>query len=64
MPLVTVECPAGQLSATQKADLAEDKDEYKKQIETADGWLQKALDVKKIKQERLDKKTGGGIHQD
>ena len=24
MPLVTVECPAGQLSATQKADLAEE----------------------------------------
>jgi tetratricopeptide (TPR) repeat protein len=48
----------------EKADLADDKDEYKKQIEVADGWLQKALDVKKIKQERLEKKTGGGIHQD
>lgn len=48
----------------EKADLTADKDEYKKQIEVADGWLQKALDVKKIKQERLEKKSGGGIVQE
>jgi len=48
----------------ERADLSEDKDEYKKQIEVADGWLQKALDVKKAKQEAIEKKNAGGIHQD
>jgi len=48
----------------EKADLADDKDAYKKQIEEADSWLQKALDTKKIKQERAEKKTQGGIVQD
>ncbi len=48
----------------ERADLADDKDAYKKQIEEADSWLQKALDTKKIKQERAEKKTSGGIIQD
>jgi tetratricopeptide (TPR) repeat protein len=48
----------------ERADLADDKDAYKKQIEEADSWLQKALDTKKIKQERAEKKTQGGIIQD
>jgi len=48
----------------ERADLSEDKDEYKKQIEVADGWLQKALDVKKAKQDAAEKKNAGGIHQD
>ena len=45
----------------ERADLADDKDAYKKQIDEADSWLQKALDTKKIKQERSEKKTGQGI---
>lgn len=45
----------------ERADLADDKDSYKKQVEEADTWLQKALDTKKAKQERLEKKSGQGI---
>jgi len=48
----------------ERADLADDKDAYKKQIEEADSWLQKALDTKKAKQERAEKKTSGGIVQE
>ena len=48
----------------EKADLADDKDEYKKQIEVADSWLQKALDTKKRKTEAAEKKTQGGIVQE
>jgi tetratricopeptide (TPR) repeat protein len=48
----------------EKADLADDKDEYKKQIDVADSWLQKALDTKKAKNERLEKKDAGGIVQE
>jgi tetratricopeptide (TPR) repeat protein len=46
----------------EKADLAESPEEYKKDIETADGWVQKALDTKKIKAARQP--TTGGIVQD
>ncbi len=52
------------LLVRERADLADDKDAYKAQVEEADKWLQKALDTKKIKQERLEKKTGGGIVQE
>lgn len=48
----------------EKADLAEDKDTYTKQIQEADMWLQKALDMKKMKQEKAEKKTQGGITQE
>jgi tetratricopeptide (TPR) repeat protein len=48
----------------ERADLADDKDAYKKQIEEADSWLQKALDTKKAKQEKAEKKTSGGIIQE
>jgi tetratricopeptide (TPR) repeat protein len=48
----------------ERADLADDKDAYKKQVDEADSWLQKALDTKKIKQERAEKKTQGGITQE
>ena len=48
----------------ERADLADDKDAYEKQIEEADSWLQKALDTKKLKQQRSEKKTSGGIIQD
>jgi tetratricopeptide (TPR) repeat protein len=48
----------------ERADLADDKDAYKKQVEEADSWLQKALDTKKAKQEKAEKKTSGGIVQE
>jgi len=45
----------------ERADLLDSPDEYKKQIEIADGWLQKTLDTKKIKAARAAK-APGGIH--
>jgi tetratricopeptide (TPR) repeat protein len=48
----------------ERADLADDKDAYQKQVAEADNWLQKALDTKKAKQEKADKKTSGGIIQE
>jgi hypothetical protein len=36
---------------------------YKSDIEAADNWVQKTMDTKKIKQERLSK-THGGIIQE
>ncbi|MEO7143207.1 MAG: tetratricopeptide repeat protein [Bryobacteraceae bacterium] len=37
----------------EKADLADNPDEYKKQTEIADNWVQKALDTKKLKASRV-----------
>ncbi len=48
----------------ERADLADDKDSYKKQVDEADSWLQKPLDTKKAKQEAAEKKTSGGIVQE
>jgi Tfp pilus assembly protein PilF len=45
----------------ERADLMDSKDDYDKAIKTANDWVQKALDTKKIKAERKEKKTGGGI---
>ncbi len=46
----------------ERADLAPDADSYKKEIEVADGWVQKALATKKIKAERMP--AQGGITQE
>ena len=46
----------------ERADLVDSPDEYKKQIEVADSWVQKALDTKKLKAARAP--TTGGIVQD
>lgn len=43
----------------EKADLEESAEDYKKDTDTADGYVQKALQTKKIKAER--KPAGGGI---
>lgn len=40
----------------ERADLADSPDQYKKDVETADNWVQKALETKKIKADRADKK--------
>ncbi|HLX46427.1 MAG TPA: tetratricopeptide repeat protein [Bryobacteraceae bacterium] len=42
----------------EKADLLDNPDEYKKQVEVADGWIQKALDTKKLKQSRQPANNG------
>jgi tetratricopeptide (TPR) repeat protein len=45
-----------------RADLDDSQDEYKKDWDAADGWVQKALATKKIKNERQPK--SGGITND
>ena len=40
----------------EKADLADTPEEYKKAIEVADNWVQKSLETKKIKAERVANK--------
>ncbi|HEY2843284.1 MAG TPA: tetratricopeptide repeat protein [Bryobacteraceae bacterium] len=45
----------------ERADLLDSPEEYKKQIDIADAWLQKALDTKKIKAARAAKQPTG-IH--
>jgi tetratricopeptide (TPR) repeat protein len=46
----------------ERADLVDNPDEYKKQIEVADSWVQKALDTKKLKAARTP--ATGGIVQE
>ena len=43
----------------EKADLEDNPQEYKKETDIADNWVQKTLQTKKIKAER--KPVGGGI---
>jgi len=42
----------------ERADLDDSADEYKKDVETADNWVQKAMQTKKIKAERKPTSTG------
>ena len=42
----------------ERADLDATPDEYKKDVETADNWVQKAMQTKKIKAERKPTSTG------
>lgn len=48
----------------ERADLADTSEEYKKDVETADNWVQKALETKKIKAERAATKGPAGITPD
>lgn len=50
-----------ELLMRERADLLDSPDEYKKEMEVADAWLQKALDTKKIKTARAAKQPTG-IH--
>jgi len=43
----------------EKADLADNRDEYEKQVKIADDWVQKALATKKEKAEKKNKGPGG-----
>ena len=45
----------------ERADLADNKDDYAAQIKVANEWTDKALATLKVKAERKAKKTGGGI---
>lgn len=45
----------------ERADLADTPEAYKKDIDVADNWVQKALDTKKIKAERMAKQAATGI---
>jgi Tfp pilus assembly protein PilF len=42
----------------ERADLDDSGDEYKKDVETADNWVQKAMQTKKVKAERKPTSTG------
>ena len=48
----------------ERADLSESEDDYKKDIATADTWVQKALDTKKMKAAKAAEQAGGGIVQE
>ena len=50
------------LLVRERADLVDNPDEYKKEVEVADSWVQKALDTKKIKAARQPQI--GGIVQE
>ncbi len=50
------------LLVRERADLLDNSDDYKKQIEIADSWVQKNLDTKKLKAARAP--STGGIVQD
>jgi Tfp pilus assembly protein PilF len=46
----------------ERADLADTPEQYRKDVEVADNWVQKALDTKKIKAERVAANAAKGIH--
>jgi tetratricopeptide (TPR) repeat protein len=48
----------------ERADLEDSKEQYAKDIQAADNWVQKAMQTKKVKAERKEKKSGGGIVSD
>lgn len=48
----------------ERADLSESPEDYKKQIEEADGWVQKALDTKKAKAAKAAQAQSQGITQE
>jgi tetratricopeptide (TPR) repeat protein len=45
----------------EKAKLAENKDDYAKQVQIADDWLDKAMAMRKLRAEKASKQGGGGI---
>jgi tetratricopeptide (TPR) repeat protein len=50
------------LLVRERADLVDTPDQYKKEVEVADSWVQKALDTKKIKAARQPQ-TGGIVQE-
>src|ERR1043165_7009998 len=49
------------LLVRERADLMDTKEEYEKQIQVADDWVQKALATKKMKAEKKASQVPGGI---
>ncbi len=47
----------------ERADLSDTKEEYLKDIASADAWVEKTLETKKIKNERAQKVQGGVINE-
>jgi hypothetical protein len=45
----------------ERADLDDNSDDYKKDISTADNWMNKAMEARKIKAAKAAKTSGGGI---
>jgi hypothetical protein len=46
----------------ERADLADSKEQYEQETKVADGWVQKVLATKKLKEEKKAAKAqGGGI---
>jgi tetratricopeptide (TPR) repeat protein len=52
------------LLVRERADLADTKEEYEQQIKIANDWVDKAMATKKVKTERKQKATPGGIVAD
>lgn len=48
----------------ERADLDDTPDQYRKDVEIADGWVQKALDTKKMKAAKAAAAQSGGITQE
>jgi tetratricopeptide (TPR) repeat protein len=48
------------LLVRERADLADTPEQYKKDIDTADNWVQKTMETKRLKAER-ESQRGGGI---
>ena len=46
------------------ADLADSKEDYKKEIDIADAFVQKTMDAKKRKSDEAEKKASQGIKND
>jgi tetratricopeptide (TPR) repeat protein len=45
----------------EKAKLSESKEDYAKQVQIADDWLDKAMAMRKLRAEKASKQGGGGI---
>lgn len=50
------------LLVRERADISETKEGYEKDIATADNWVAKALEAKKVKAEMLEKKNKGIVN--
>lgn len=52
------------LLVRERADLADNKQDYEAQVKVADDWVQKALATKKIKAEKKGKSAGGIVAEE
>jgi hypothetical protein len=52
------------LLVRERADLADNKEDYEKQVKVADDWVQRSLATKKANAEKKAQAGGGGITTD